>query len=142
MNIKQLMKNLLLILFIFFVTSNCYNSTNEDPKNTIPPELIGKWKIVELYTSDGSNSYWHTYDSGREWDTWFKSDGTYTLSYPYTDPNCMGGTYSILENDITFSDNPCTDGTPVTIEVLTENELQINSIFFEIYKSKSIKVIE
>lgn len=135
------MRNLLLILVIYFMVASCNKDNNDDPKNTIPPELIGKWKAVEIYSTDGgSPATWSTYDSGRDWDKWFKSDGTYSLSYPYTDPDCMGGTYSVSDNDITYGDNPCTDGTPVTIEILTENELLINANHFEAMKTKYIKV--
>ena len=133
------MKYILLILVITFL--GC-SKGSEEPNN-IPPELIGKWKVVERYTTDGgSDPTWSLYDSGRIYDKWFKGDGTYILTRPSTNPDCMGGNYSVLENNITYSNNPCTTGAPVTIELLTENELIIDTNFFEPFKVKYIKVIE
>ena len=81
------MKNILLILLLILL--GC-SDDNEDPKNNIPAELIGKWKIVEKYTSEGgSNHIWSHYDSGRIYDKWFKNDGTYVLTYPSSNPDCM-----------------------------------------------------
>ena len=45
------MKNILLILAISLL--GCSKSSEEP--NNIPPELIGKWKIVETYTTDGGS---------------------------------------------------------------------------------------
>lgn len=124
------------------MVTGCNKGSNDDPKSTIPPELIGKWKIVELYTSDGSNAYWHVYDSGRVWDKWFKSDGTYLNTDTDLPIDCMSGNYTVNNNYIQYSNSPCVPEEPVIIESLSNRELTIDGNFFEPIKTKYIKVIE
>lgn len=137
------MKNLILTIILATITLSCSKNDNET-QNNIPTELIGKWKIIEVYTTEGglNDGAWSSYDSGHEYDTWFKNDGTFLLTNPSTNPDCMGGNYSILENNITYSNNPCSIDQPVTIELINEINLIINLNHFEIYKTKYQKITE
>ncbi len=130
------MKKILLILIIIFI--GCTKSS-EEPNNT-PPELIGKWKIVEIFSTDGGEpATWALYDSGEAYDLWLKQNGTY--SDPNTDETCNNGSYLISDNQITFS--PCASEYPLTIENLTQSTLILRDNFIpDIFKTKYIKVVE
>ena len=135
------MKNMFLILTFSLMSLGCSNN-NDDPQNNILPELIGKWKIVERYSTDGgSPASWSPYDSGEIYDKWFKSDGTFII-VGINNPDCASGTYSVENNYITYTDSPCAPEKPVIIESLTHTELIIDANFFEPIKTKYIKVIE
>ena len=134
------MKNMFLILIISLMSLGCSNN-NDDPQNNIPAELIGKWKIVERFTSDGTSGYWHSYDSGEIHDLWFKNNGEVFFTSLISTP-CYKATYTVINNEIWYSNSTCIADTPNTIELLTENELLIDFNFFEPMKTRYIKVIE
>jgi len=130
------MKNIFLILVIIFL--GCSESSEEP--NNIPNELIGKWKIDEIFTTEGgSPATWSSYDSGEIYDIWLKENGTYIDVN--TDENCNNGTYIITENQITFS--PCASLYPLTIEKLMKDTLILRDNFIpDIFKTKYLKIIE
>ncbi|HEY4618186.1 MAG TPA: lipocalin family protein [Flavobacterium sp.] len=131
------MKNLIYILSIMLSTS-CSNN-DDKPQNNVPQELIGKWKIAEIYSSDGSSASWSPHDSGEIYDIWFKSNWTY-VSFDNNE-NCNNGNFSINDNQITFY--PCTSDYPLTIEVLTTETLILRDYFTpEVYKTKYSKISE
>lgn len=110
---------------------------NDNPENNVPPELIGKWKIVEIYSSDGSSASWKPHDSGQVYDLWLKSDWTYlTLD---NNVNCNKGNFSINNNQITF--HPCASEYPLTIETISAEILILRDNFTpEVYKTKYLKI--
>ena len=135
------MKTIFLILIILLF--GCSESNQEEELN-IPPELIGKWKQIEVFsTSGGDLGDWAPFDSGRAYDMWFKKDGTWISTDP-TSP-CIEGRYVISGDQMTILHNNsslCVQVDPVTIERLTSNELIIDYNFWEPLKSKNLKVVE
>lgn len=137
------MKYIYILFIIATLTLSCSKSDNE-PENNIPTELIGKWKAIEIYSTDGgSPATWSLYDSGLVYDIWFKSHGTYMLGRDSSNNlECKEGNYSVIGNEITYSDSPCAPEVPVFIESLTAVELIIDGNFFEPSKTKYIRVTE
>lgn len=56
----------LLLMTSLFLGCSKYDGNNLNKK--IPPELIGKWKTVEIYTIDVDPPSWSSYDSGEIYD--------------------------------------------------------------------------
>ena len=130
------MKNMPLKLIISLMSLACSNN-NEEPQNNIPAELIGKWKIVERFTSDGTSGYWHSYDSEYFYDLWLKANGTFSTEDEDACSNC---TYIVLNNQITFY--PYGVDYPSNIESLSNEELILNANHFEPIKTKYVKIFE
>jgi len=88
---------------------------DDKSQNNMPQELIGKWKIVEVYSTDGgSPASWSPYDSGEVYDIWIKENNTYISKD--NDENCNNGSFSLDNDQITF--HPCASAYPFTIETL------------------------
>lgn len=86
------MKNMFLILSIFFFTTGCSEEETTQQENAI----YGTWKLIEIYQSDGdSNPQWTTVDSGYTYT--FNKDGTFS-STRFTE--CTSGTYEVSSNSI------------------------------------------
>lgn|SRR5690606_29975784 len=132
------MKNLIYLLCLM-LSFSCSNSDGK-PENNVPQELIGKWKLIEIYSSDGTTSSWSPYDSGEVYDIWFKENGT--VIFIGNSENCMDASYSVTGNNIYYSNNPCTTEDPIFIEFLTESELILDLNSIEPHKSKFIKLNE
>lgn len=129
------MKNFI-CLFCLILALSCSKS-NDELKNNVPQELIGKWKIIEIYSSDGSNESWSSYDSGESYDIWLKSDWSYLSSNSNED--CNNGSFSINNAQITFL--PCASEYPLTIETITVDILVLRDNFTpEVYKTKYSKI--
>lgn len=126
----------LLLLTITFL--GCSKNDGNNPNEEIPSELIGKWKTVEIYTIEVDPPSWSAYDSGENYDIWFKANGEVTFG-GRTD-NCSKANYSIDGNSLYYSGNPCISENPATIEALSDSELILNLNHFEIFKSKFVKV--
>lgn len=130
------MKTIILIFSLIIV--GCSNDTPKEEPNTIPEELIGKWKIVEVYETDGgSEPQWREYISSNDFHVWFKSD--YQYENTDGDINCLTGTYSI-NNDILKYQSVCGGMSVVSIELLENDLLIIDYLNFEPFKHKFIKV--
>lgn len=134
------MKNIVIILIFSFTLFSC-SSDNEEPQLNIPTELIGKWKIYETFESDGDciENCWFEYDSGKEYDIWFKSDGTYESG-----PNevCNDCTFVVsMENEIFFYPNGSIDDPPV-IKLLNSEFLTLWWKYMEGGGNKYKKIIE
>ena len=128
----------LIYLFCLMLSFSCSNS-DDKPENNVPQELIGKWKIVEIYSSDGSNESWSPYDSGESYDIWLKSDWSYVSSDSNED--CNNGSFSINNDQITFL--PCASEYPLTIETMTVEILVLRDNFTpEVYKTKYSKITD
>ena len=129
----------LIYLFYLLLSFSCSNS-DDNPKNNVPQELIGKWKVVEIYSSDGSTASWSPFDSGESYDIWFKENRT--VVFIGNSENCRYASYSVSNNNIYYSGNPCTTEEPIYIELLTNFELTLDLNSIEPYKSKFIKLNE
>ena len=131
------MKTLIYFLLTIFV-SGC--TKNDDPENNVPPELIGKWKIVEIYSSDGSSASWKPHDSGQVYDLWFKNGGETIVSNMIE--NCQVGTFSISANDEIIINLPCSEKSTIPIVSLTNTNLVTNTTYIEYELTKYVKVTE
>jgi len=134
------MKNLFPLILAFFLFFSCdEENTSIQPK--IPPELIGKWKVIAIYdTYGGSSPEWRTYYTGKEYDIWFKSNSEFTVTDPID--TCNLGEYSVsADMQITY-ENPCYETSIVTIVSLNAELLIIDANHFEYMKTKYIKVID
>lgn len=88
------MKNMYLILSIFFFTTGC-SEEEAKPKEDF---IYGTWKLIEIYQSDGSsNPQWTNVDSGYTYT--FNNDGTFS-STRFSE--CTSGTYEVSSNSITL----------------------------------------
>lgn len=88
------MKNMFLILSIFFFTTGCSEEERTQQENA----LYGNWKLIEIYQNDGGNNpQWTTVDSGYTYT--FNTDGTFS-STRFTE--CTSGNYQVSSNSITL----------------------------------------
>ena len=110
------------------------DDTPKEEPNNIPQELIGKWKIVQVYETDGgSEPQWRDENTGHSYDYWFKSNGAFLQS-----DGVISGSYVIDENnDIELTVNSV---KKYHIEYLSSNTLIIDLLNFEPLKLKFIKV--
>lgn len=118
---------------------SCSNN-DEKSQNNVPQELIGKWKIVEVYSTDGgSPASWSPYDSEEVYDIWIKENNTYISED--NDENCKNGRFSLDNDQITF--HPCASEYPFTIEILTIDTLILRDNYIpDILKTKYSKIFE
>lgn len=122
------------LIFSLFILGCSNDDTPKEEPNNIPQQLIGKWKIVEVYETDGgSEPQWRNEDTGAIYDYWFKSNSTFLQS-----DGIYNGTYTIdTSMKLTFTTN---SPNTVLIEQLTSSQLIIDFLNFEPYKHKYIKV--
>ena len=127
------MKTIILIFSLFILGCSKNDTPKEDPNN-IPQELIGKWKIVQVYETDGgSEPQWRDEDTGHSYDYWFKSNGTYVKF-----DGISNGVYIINSgNYITLTN---VSSVTYLIESISNDEILINYLNFEPLKYKYIKV--
>ena len=86
------MKNLILIFSILIIFINCANDDTNKQENSI----IGTWKLIETYGSDGgSNPQWSTITNGYSYT--FNQSGNFT-SNRFSE--CSEGKYSISGDDL------------------------------------------
>jgi len=126
------MKTIILIFSLFIL--GCSNNHNPNEEPNIPQELIGKWKIIEVYETDGaSEPQWRDEDTGAIYDYWFKSNGSFLQS-----DGAFSGSYMIDENnDIELTIN---NVKKYHIEYLTSDSLIIDLLNFEPLKVKYVKI--
>jgi len=133
------MKNILLLLIVVLVltTLSC-SKDNEKPKNNIPAELVGKWKLTEKYTNSGGGEFnWVEVDTGMEYDIWLKENNDMTTN----NENCRTGTYRVVENKINYN-FPCFGESTIPIDSLSNTTLITNVSYIEYELNKYIKVNE
>jgi hypothetical protein len=123
----------ILILSLFILGCSNDDSPNEEPSNT-PQELIGKWKIVEVYETDGaSEPQWRDENTGAIYDYWFKSDKSFMQS-----DGIYEGNYTVDSSlNLTLTIN---SSNTVKIEKFKSDSLIIDFLNFEPYKQKYIKI--
>jgi hypothetical protein len=66
-----------LLLFVLFSAFECQHQENVDPNTKNQDVLIGRWKLVEYYLSDGGPGYWTKADPAKPYIIEFKADGAY-----------------------------------------------------------------
>ena len=133
----NIMKTIILIFSLFILGCSGDDTPKEEPNN-IPEELIGKWKIVEVYETDGgSEPQWREYMSSNSFHIWFKSN--YQYQNTDGDENCLTGIYSINSSSLKY-ESICGGQSEVSIELLETNLLIIDFLNFEPYKHKYVKV--
>ena len=110
------MKNILLFLTLVSTALSC-TKDNDEPKNNIPAELVGKWKVTHQYSASGSglDGTWVELDTGKIYDIWLKNDGIFVTP---DDENCEVCNYYISDNKLYLSTNG--GDSPGTIKDLTE----------------------
>ncbi|WP_445731197.1 hypothetical protein [Mariniflexile sp.] len=130
------MKNLILLFSIILSFSSC--SQNDEGKRD-NNSIIGAWKLVEIYSSDGgSNPQWNQinngftytfYNNGDVKSSKFNCDGKYKINTSNSlhiefdcDDSKMKGNFdfTFLENNLIFTLNPNT-----CIEGCTEKFMKI-----------------
>jgi len=127
------MKAIVLILSLFLWGCSNDDSPKDEPNN-IPQELIGKWKTVAVYETDGaSEPQWRDEDTGAVYDYWFKSDGSFVQS-----DGIYEGKY-VVDSDLNLT-LTINSSINVKIEELTSNILIIDCLNFEPLKYKYVKV--
>lgn len=133
-------KSLIFIFLIGFIILSCERE-KEEPELNIPPELVGKWKTVKLWVTEGGPHYWMDIDTGCEWDSWFQSTGNFIDCYP-CDPHI--GNFNVIDVDIiiNWENNSCsTDPQSIlTIDKLTSDTLIWDWNFWEGGKTMFVKV--
>jgi hypothetical protein len=133
------MKKICFLIILSFLYTGC-KKDNHDLQPKIPIDLIGKWKTIAIYDTDGGSApMWREFNTGQEYDIWFKNNSEYTQ----TDSSiCNSGKYLVSEVwEITF-ENSCGDKDVQTIDSLSTHILIIDTKFFETIKIKYVKVGE
>jgi len=132
------MKNLIIIILIAITSFGC-SKNNDDPKTNIPGNLIGKWKLIEIYTNSGNGeNYWVKTDTGKPYDIWYKENSEIVISS--MSENCNTGTFVVSsDNKITYS-FPCTGDSNVKIESLSETNLITDVTYIEYELNKYQKI--
>ena len=115
--------------------------TIQESQSEIPSELIGKWKLVEVYSSVGGEpEEWRVDTSGFEYDIDYRINGSFII--PSVIEPCQEGIYSV-ENEIIFLTRDCGSGESsweYEIELLTNDTLIVITPHFELVKNKYVKV--
>lgn len=130
------MKVIILIFSLFILGCSSYDTPKEKPNN-IPQELIGKWKIVEVYDSHGGNDpYWLPHETGAIYDYWFKESGDFLKNNGE-----IQGNYTVdKDNYIFFQSSNNQNSYTYFIENITIDSLIIDLLNFEPLKYKYIKI--
>ena len=97
------MKNMFLILSIFFIISSCSDEQTEQQENSI----YGTWQLVESFSHPPSGSGWSQVDDG--FTLIVKSDNSFNSSQ-FSD--CITGNISLTNNqiDLNYNCNGFTQG--------------------------------
>ncbi|MCD6179529.1 MAG: lipocalin family protein [Bacteroidales bacterium] len=136
------MKKIFFLVSIFFISCTGQIDPIIDDSFPIPPELIGKWKIVEIYETNGVCVYpcWRDYISNNKYHVRFKEDNTYeTID---GDPTCLTGTYTVSKDNLLKYSSSCGGEQEVYIELLQNDSLIIDLKIFEPHKLKYVKISE
>lgn len=59
------MKNLILTFGVLFIILGFQSCSQDDKDQSVKNTIIGKWQLIEVYSSDGgSNPQWHPVENG------------------------------------------------------------------------------
>ncbi|MBW7960611.1 lipocalin family protein [Patescibacteria group bacterium] len=86
------MKNMFLILSVIFSFFSC----NDDDNKVQEKSILGSWKLIEVYGSDGGQGQWTPIENGYVYE--FRSDNT-LLSNRFS----CNGTYQNLSDSVLIS---------------------------------------
>lgn len=126
----------MILIFSLFILGCSSDDTPKKETNNIPKELIGKWKIVEVYETDGgSEPQWRNENTIYEYNIWFKNNGEYIKN-----EGDSYGIYELENNNLKYILTSTQNSQTVHIENLTINSLIIDFLNFEPYKHKYMKV--
>lgn len=88
------MKPIVLIFISAFVVLGC---NNDDETQIQDNNIIGTWKLIEVYENDGGVGEWTNVENGFTYT--FKNEGSFTST---RFPECSFGTYMISESTLSL----------------------------------------
>ncbi len=131
------MKKLIIILMFSFSILGCTKDSDSE-NNNIPIELIGKWKAIEIYSTDGgSEPIWRNYSDQF---TYVFSNNNVTVR-DNLQAGCNEGTFSIKNGNTIEFIFPCISYNSY-IETNTNTLLILDTKNFEPLKYKFKKISE
>ena len=129
------MKTLIYLPILLFLTMSCSNSNDDDSSKA---SIIGKWKLIELYNSDGGSSpSWHTITNGYTIE--FFSNGTFTSTKHI---ECTTGSYTISptnEVNMTYNCVGFTNSYLEKVETNTSTQLILKPSYLNCDEGCSVK---
>jgi len=129
------MKTLIYLPILLILTMSCSKSNNDDSSK---PSIIGKWKLIELYNSDGGTSpTWHTVTNGYLLE--FFSNGTFTSTKHI---ECTTGSYTISptnEVNMTYNCVSFTNSYLEKVETNTSTQLILKPTYMNCDEGCSVK---
>lgn len=129
------MKTLIYLPFLLFLTMSCSKSNDDDSSKA---SIIGKWKLIELYNSDGGSSpNWHTITNGYTIE--FFSNGTFTSTKHI---ECTTGSYTISptnEVNMTYNCVGFTNSYLEKVETNTSTQLILKPTYMNCDEGCSVK---
>jgi len=129
------MKTLIYLPILLILTMSCSKSNNDDSSK---PSIIGKWKLIELYNSDGGTSpTWHTVTNGYLLE--FFSNGTFTSTKHI---ECTTGSYTISptnEVNMTYNCVSFTNSYLEKVETNTSTQLILKPTYMNCDEGRSVK---
>ncbi len=134
------MKSIFIISFIVSSFIGCRDENDPKPKVEIPLELIGTWKVFEVYSTDGSSiPTWTNIPEQLIFYYSFHID--FTVRKDPSGEGCNKGTFSIDEGNMISFKFPCISYTS-EIDSLTNETLILDTQNFEPLKYKFRKIVE
>jgi len=131
----NIMKTLIYLPILLILTMSCSKSNNDDSSK---PSIIGKWKLIELYNSDGGTSpTWHTVTNGYLLE--FFSNGTFTSTKHI---ECTTGSYTISptnEVNMTYNCVSFTNSYLEKVETNTSTQLILKPTYMNCDEGCSVK---
>ena len=131
----NIMKTLIYLPILLILTMSCSKSNNDDSSK---PSIIGKWKLIELYNSDGGTSpTWHTVTNGYLLE--FFSNGTFTSTKHI---ECTTGSYTISptnEVNMTYNCVSFTNSYLEKVETNTSTQLILKPTYMNCDEGRSVK---
>ncbi|QBN20184.1 hypothetical protein [Flavobacterium nackdongense] len=129
------MKTIFYLAILYFSALSCSKSEGD---NSTKPSVVGKWKQIELYNSDGGSSpSWHTITNGYTIE--LLSNGTFNST---KHSECTTGSYTISstnEISMTYNCSGFTNNFIEKIETITNTQLILKPIYINCDEGCSVK---